>query len=477
MAAAINHANKVTIMNKNYKFYSYVNHLALFLLLSFIAIYGNKVLAQKNIANNLRTISVGDDTTQVINKAGEPSMKENVSRWFYGNDQAVIVNGKIVDIRLFERNRKISLRKEKDKSENVHPISFLRIGMTAKEALELAETPDLKIDGEDWYYSKRHRVEINQGKVEKVDQNLKSSLETLDWIRLNFSGGSLLIMNITIAFVMFGVALGIKLSGFRELGKNLRLLLIGWSSQFILLPLITFILIFIIKPTPSVAMGMILVAACPGGNVSNFISSLAKGNMPLSVSLTAIATIMAVIMTPFNFWFWGSLYSKTSELIIPFRIDLWEMLKTVFILVGIPMALGMGFSKKFPIVTQKIINPIKYISIVIFIGYIVAALSANINYFFMYIHLIFLIVLIHNSLAFATGYGFSSLLRLSDINRRTITIETGIQNSGLGLVLIFNPNLFNGLGGMAFIAAWWGIWHIVAGLSLGFYWSRKPLKQ
>ncbi|MDR2928169.1 MAG: bile acid:sodium symporter family protein [Cytophagaceae bacterium] len=283
-------------------------------------------------------------------------------------------------------------------------------------------------------------------------------------------------MNITIAFIMFGVALGIKLSSFKELAKNPKPVLVGILSQFALLPALTFVLVLILKPSPSIAMGMILVAACPGGNVSNFISSLAKGNMALSVSLTGIATLAALFMTPFNFALWGGLYSQASDLVIPFSIDIYEMLKTVFILLGIPIVLGVWFAGKFPVITQKIQTPVKYLSIIIFIGYVVAALASNINYFFRYIHLILLIVLLHNALAFVSGYSFASLFRLPDADRRAITIETGIQNSGLGLVLIFNPNLFNGLGGMAFIAAWWGIWHIVAGFALGSYWARKPLK-
>ena len=446
------------------------------LLLAFFVITGNKIEAQ-SVANILRTVPDDADTTMLMSIAGKPTKKEKVIRWYFGKDEAVFSGGKIIDIRLNERTHKIKLRKDKEQPDDtVNPIAYLRIGMTTEEAHENAGLPDFISEGQDWYYTKRHRVEISQGNVSKISYNIKASLETLDWIRLNFSSGSLLIMNITIAFVMFGVALGIKLDGFRELIKKPKLVLAGWTSQFILLPIMTFLLVLIIRPTPSVAMGMILVAACPGGNVSNFMTSLAKGNMALSVSLTAIATIMAVLMTPLNFFLWGTLYSKTSELVIPFRIDHWEMLKTVFILVGIPLVLGIWFSKKFPALTQKIIKPIKIISIVIFIGYILAALSANLNYFFMYIHLIFLIVLVHNALAFSTGYGFASLLKLSDENRRTLTIESGIQNSGLGLVLIFNPLLFNGLGGMAFIAAWWGIWHIVAGLSLGSWWGRKPVK-
>ena len=447
------------------------------ILLVLFILLGNVAGAQ-TLVNKLKSVSTGIDESTLILDVGEPSAKESVVRWFYGKDQAVIVNGKIIDIRLGEKNKKIKLRKERDKvDEAVSPIAYLRIGMPVDEALELAGAPDQSVSGSDYYYTKRHRVELSEGQVTKVDTHIQANLDTLDWIRLNFSGGSLLIMNITIAFVMFGVALGIRLRGFRELLKTPKLILIGMISQFLLLPAMTFLLVLIINPTPSVAMGMILVAACPGGNVSNFMSSLAKGNMPLSISLTAISTILAVIMTPANFLLWGSLYAKTSELVIPFTIDIWVLLKTVFILVGIPMVLGIWFAKRFEVLTEKIKRPISIISIIIFIGYIAAALSANIHYFFMYIHLIFLIVLVHNTLAFLTGYSFSSLLKLSDQNRRTITIETGIQNSGLGLILIFNPLLFNGLGGMAFIAAWWGIWHIVAGLTLGFYWSRRPLKQ
>jgi len=437
---------------------------------------GNVADAQL-IVNKLRTVSTGVDSTELVTNVGDPTLKQTVDRWYYGNAQAIFINGKIKDIRL-DANRRITLKRDKDKKdETAHPISYLRIGMTDKEALELAGDPDLLISGEDWYYTKRHRVELNQGKVEKIDLHIKTNLETLDWIRLNFSSGSLLLMNITIAFVMFGVALGLKFSNFKELSKRPKNLFVGITSQFILIPAFTFLLIMIINPTPSVAMGMILVAACPGGNISNFMSSIAKGNMPLSVTLTANSTICAIFMTPFNFWFWGSLYSRTSELVIWLDIDPFEMLKTVFILLGIPIVLGILFSKQFPKVTEKIKGPIKILSIIIFVGYVVAALASNITYFLKYIHLIILIVLVHNALMFFVGYFYPTLMKLPKIDRRTISIETGIQNSGLGLVLIFNPNLFNGLGGMAFIAAWWGIWHIIAGMSLGFWWSKRPIKE
>ncbi|MEN8120011.1 MAG: bile acid:sodium symporter family protein [Bacteroidota bacterium] len=306
---------------------------------------------------------------------------------------------------------------------------------------------------------------------------MNESLQVLDEIRLNFNEEGLMVLNITLAFVMFGVALGLKVNNFKRVVFNPKSAVIGVFSQFVLMPAMTFLLVLVIKPSSSVAMGMILVAACPGGNISNFITSLAKGNVELSVSLTGIADLSAIIMTPFNFAFWAGLYSVTSDMVIPIQIDLYEMFKTMMVLLALPITIGMIFSYYFPRITKAIIKPIKIMSIIIFFGYIVGALSLNIDYFLEYIHLIVLIVLIHNALALTTGFSMAKLFRLSESNTRTITIETGIQNSGLGLVLIFNPNLFNGLGGMAFIAAFWGIWHIISGLAIGFFWGVKPVES
>ncbi len=303
------------------------------------------------------------------------------------------------------------------------------------------------------------------------------SLKVLDNESLNFNEGSLLIMNLTLALIMFGVALEINLDNFKKIVKNPKSAIIGVISQFILLPAFTFVLVYILRPPPSVALGMILVAACPGGNISNFITVLAKGNAALSVSLTAFATITAIFLTPLNFKIWGSFYQSAANIIKPITIDPLQMLFTVSLILGLPLTLGIFFANKFPNITKKIINPIKIISILIFFGYVAAALASNFDLFLKYVHIIAIIVLIHNALGLVTGFSFSSVFRLPHFDRRSVTIETGIQNSGLALVLIFNPKLFDGLGGMAMIAAWWGIWHILSGLFLGFLWSRIPLKK
>ncbi len=306
------------------------------------------------------------------------------------------------------------------------------------------------------------------------------SLKALDEIRLNFSQQGLFIINLTLAFIMFGVALDIKVDSFKKIINNPKSVVIGVISQFFLLPAVTFLIVWLLKSwiTPSVALGMLLVASCPGGNISNFISAFAKGNAALSVSLTAIATLGAIFMTPINFSFWGGLYASTSPLLRPIEIDPLEMFKTVFVLLGIPLIVGLWFSAKFPKITAKIIKPIKNLSILVFMGIVVMAFINNFDYFINYIGYIFILVMIHNAVALTTGYSFASLFNITRKDRRSLSIETGIQNSGLGLVLIFNPNIFPpdlNVGGMAFVAAWWGIWHIVAGLMIAWLWQMKPL--
>ncbi len=314
-----------------------------------------------------------------------------------------------------------------------------------------------------------------------------NALEALDHVRLNFSPASLHILNLTLAFVMFGVALNIKVSHFKDIFFKPKSALVGIFSQFIALPFLTFILVVLLKDyiTPTIGLGMILVAACPGGNISNFISSLAKGNAALSVSLTAFATLMAVIMTPVNFAFWGKLYtgilekSSASQLVRPINIDFWQMFQTVFIILGIPLILGLIINHYWPSLTKKIIKPIKNLSILAFLAIVVFAFAKNFHHFMLYVKFVFLLVLVHNALALITGYTLGRIFKLGVRDRKTLAIETGIQNSGLALVLIFNPKIFPPeleLGGMAIIAAWWGIWHIVSGLTMAFIWSNTSFK-
>jgi len=310
------------------------------------------------------------------------------------------------------------------------------------------------------------------------------SLLQLDPIKINFSASGSFILNIVLALIMFGIALGMRIEQFKMLLQSPKPVVIGMVLQFIILPSITFVLVILLNSviTPTVAMGMILVAACPGGNISNFMTSLSKGNTELSVTLSAISTMLAIFMTPFNFSFWGGLYvnfinNRAGGMLQPLEIEYSEMFQTVIIILGIPIVAGILFAKYFPALSLKMKKVFQYISIIFFVALVVIMFSNNWELFVNYIKYIFLIVLIHNSILLASGYGVSALLRQPDKNRRTLTIETGIQNSGLGLVLLLNPQIFPpelAIGGMLFVTAWWGIWHIISGLSVSFYWSRTP---
>ncbi len=295
--------------------------------------------------------------------------------------------------------------------------------------------------------------------------------EPLDNVTIDFDIDSLLLLNITLAIIMFGVALNITLEDFKQILKKPKPVLVGVLSQFILLPAITFILVFLLKPTPSIVLGMFMVAACPGGNISNFMTHYAKGNTALSVSLTAIATVLALLMTPFNFQFWASLYTPSALLLKSISISPFDMVEIMFLLLGLPLVLGMVVRSYFPKFAKEAAPYFKIGSIIFFILLIVLAFSKNINVFLLYIKYVLVLVLVHNLIAFLTGYTLASLFRLDKKNKRTIAIETGIQNSGLGLLLIFT--FFDGLGGMALLAAFWGIWHIISGLLLARYWSKK----
>jgi len=232
-------------------------------------------------------------------------------------------------------------------------------------------------------------------------------------------------------------------------------------------------LTLIIKPPPSVALGMILVAACPGGNLSNIMTYLARGNCAISVSMTAVSTLAAIIMTPLNLALWGSLNPHTAGILRKVSLSPLDVFVTVFIILGIPLGVGLLIARSFPALAAKVRRPFKIFSLIFFIGIVAAALGANWQYFINYIGLVFIAVLIHNALALNLGFWAGRVSGLTEEDTRAVSIEVGIQNSGLGLVLVFN--FFGGLGGMAIVVAWWGIWHIIAGLIAAFIFSRRRL--
>ena len=324
---------------------------------------------------------------------------------------------------------------------------------------------------------------------------IREQFASLDAVNLNLGGGTGLVMSIVLGLIMFGIALSIKPKMLAEVFTKPKSILTGVLLQWIGLPLVTFLLIMILNPllTPMVCLGMILVACCPGGNISNFMSTFAKGNIELSVSMTAVATVAAPVVTPLNFWIWGNLYlryaGRVGDLVIPqLVIPFWDIFNTVFLILGVPIVLGMLFAHFLPKATEKIKKPFSIFSLVVFVVMVLGMFIPNWQLFVKYIIFIFLLVLVHNACAFGTGFGGATLMKLPPRDRRSVTIEVGIQNSGLGLTLLLNPAIFKpeiwnnpetGImyGGMLFVTAWWGIWHIISGLTLASIFRARKLPE
>ena len=298
-------------------------------------------------------------------------------------------------------------------------------------------------------------------------------MDAVDQVQLNFNPATLTLLNVLIGLIMFGVALDIRTEDFKRVIRDPRGPMIGLGAQFLLLPAMTFALVSIIDPLPSIGLGMMMVAACPGGNFSNFLAHHAKANAALSVSMTAISTALAVVMTPANLSFWGGMNAKTAVILQEVDLDPLALFKTILIILGVPLVLGMLVEAKKPALAARLRRPMKVFSLTAFGLFIAGALIGNWQHFLENIGYVAFAVALHNGLGLALGYWSGRGLGCPRYDSRAISIEVGIQNSALALVLIFG--FFDGLGGMAIIAAWWGVWHLISGLTVSTYWAKHPV--
>ncbi len=296
-------------------------------------------------------------------------------------------------------------------------------------------------------------------------------MHEIDLVRLNFSPASLVALNFILAFVLFGVALDMRFEDFKGIKTAPLATLIGLLGQFVMLPAVAYLLVLLLEPAPSIALGMMLVAACPGGNISNFLTHFARGNTALSITISAFSTIGSLFFTPFNIAFWGSLHPGTAQILHAVSLSPMEVVLAIVFLLGIPAASGMAVAKRYPRFAERAHKPFKILSLIVFGLFIVGALAANWKYFIEYVGRVVLVVFLMNGLGLLVGYWSARAVGLSEYDRRAVSMEVGIQNSGFGLVLVFD--FFNGMGGMAIVAAWWGIWHILSGLALASLWRRR----
>jgi len=297
-------------------------------------------------------------------------------------------------------------------------------------------------------------------------------MNELDAVRLNFSPESLIALDVILAFVLFGVALDMRVADFKGILTAPRGTLIGLFAHSLLLPAVAFALTMILQPAPSIALGMILVASCPSGNISTFLVNYGRGNTALSVTIGAFSMLGSIVFTPFNLSFWGELNPRTRPILHAVTLSPWEVFGTIVVLLAIPTALGMFTAHHWPAFARRIRGLFRLLSLLFFALFVLGALAVNWDFFTRYVERVVLFVFLLNAFALLTGYYTAKLAALPEADRRAVALEVGIQNSGFGLVLVFN--FFGGLGGMAIVAAWWGIWHILVGTSLASWWRRHP---
>lgn len=286
-------------------------------------------------------------------------------------------------------------------------------------------------------------------------------ISTLDSLRIVLDPVGQTGVALALMLVMFSVALGLRVDDFGFLRDKLWLFTGGVVTQVIVLPLVTFLLILAIRPAASIALGMLVVACCPGGAVSNLLTYLSRGNVAASVALTATSSLLAAILTPMSIVFWSQAYAPTADLLRSLEVSPMLFVAQTTTLLAVPLVLGMFVAARAPDVAARIRRRTTVLGVSVLVGVIVYGIAYFYPVLLPALPLLGAIVVLHNALAFVTGAAAGMLLSGIRATRRALTFEIGIQNSGLALVILLSQ--LRGLGGAAAIAAVWGVWHLIAG--------------
>ncbi len=284
-----------------------------------------------------------------------------------------------------------------------------------------------------------------------------------------------LVLSLVLATMVFSVALELKMTDFRRVAQTPKAVVCGLIPQFILLPVGTWAATLALDLPPNVEAAMILVAACPGGSLSNVITHFGRGNTALSVSVSAVASVIALFATPFNFAWMVANNPATAGWLKKLDIDPSGIWVSLLLLLAVPMALGLLFSHRLPALTARIQKPLANFSLVALLAFIVLGLIKERQLLTLGLLPTLGIVVLHNASGLLFGYLTSRAMGVSVRDRRAVMIEGGMQNSGLALGIIavqFNSDL-----GMVIIASLWGIWHIVSGLACALYWRRQDARS
>lgn len=303
-------------------------------------------------------------------------------------------------------------------------------------------------------------------------------IATLDSLRIVLDPIGQAGVAIALMVVMFSVALGLTVSDFRILANKPRIYVGGVVAQVLILPLVTFGLIHLISPPPSIALGMIVIACCPGGAVSNLLTYLSRGEVAVSVALTATSSMLAALLTPALILFWAQAYGPTVELLKSLDVNPLLFIGQTTLLLALPLAAGMIVAAKAPDFARRIRKWTTLVGSAVLGTTIIYGIVYFIPVLWPAVGLLIGIAMIHNAVAFATGAVVGLLLSRQSSVRRALTFEIGIQNAGLALIILLAQ--LKGVGGAAAIAAAWGVWDLFAGGLLAFaynYYDKVTMRS
>jgi BASS family bile acid:Na+ symporter len=300
-------------------------------------------------------------------------------------------------------------------------------------------------------------------------------IEALDSLRIVLDPMGQVGVALALMLVMFGVALGLRVKDFGILAANPSLYIGGVVAQIVILPLVTFGLIHLISPAPSIALGMIVVACCPGGSVSNLLTYLSRGDVAVSVALTATSSMLAALFTPASTLFWAQAYGPTAELLSSLEVSPLLFIGQTTLLLAIPLAAGMIVAAKAPDVAERIRKRTTVVGATVLAATIVYGIVYFYPVLWPAVGLLISVTVMHNTAAFATGAVVGLALTKQPSIRRALTFEVGIQNSGLALIILLSQ--LKGVGGAAAIAAVWGVWHLMAGGMLSVIYNYIDKKR
>lgn len=274
-----------------------------------------------------------------------------------------------------------------------------------------------------------------------------------------------------LATMVYAVSLDLKIADFRYVARHPLAVGIGLVAQFILLPAATWIVTMLIDLPPATEAAMILVAACPGGALSNVITALGRGNLALSLSISAVSNVLALALTPLNFTLMISANPDTAAWARSISVDPLELIASLVLVLAIPMSAAMLTARHAPGAAARIRRPLGRFAAVALGLFIVGAVAGQWKVFVVELTRTLPLVIAHNALGLLLGYLAALAAGLRAADRRAVVIEGGMQNSGLALGIIATQ--FGADLQMVAVAGLWGIWHIVSGGALAWVWRRQ----